>query len=333
MTSWAISLDGSIDPTLAAVTHTLLAWRDVPGDLRRSIEKHLGGHVERGESQHRGFSPALASRLILGSGDRVFVKAIAPDAESGAPGGQALYRHEARVAAHLPSDAPAPRLLDSWEEGGWVVLTFEDVAGRHPALPWDRGELESVLDAMARLSIDFTPSPLTLSPAGVPGGRDWWGELAADMLRLDRLPALDPWIRANIGLLASTATGKVDPGAGSTLVHTDIRADNILITGDRVVFVDWPHAKVGAPWVDLVFFLPSVAMQGGPDPDPVFWHHPTAQGADRGSVRSVLAGLAGFFIHGATEDPPPGMPTLRRFQLAQGVQAVDWIRRMMETEG
>jgi hypothetical protein len=43
----------------------------------------------------------------------------------------------------------------------------------------------------------------------------------------------------------------------------------------------------------------------------------------------VLAALAGFFIHGATEDPPPGLPTLRRFQLVQGVEAVKWLRQMM----
>jgi Phosphotransferase enzyme family len=328
MRSWTIEPDGSIDPTLAAVTPTRLAWTEVPVDLRRSIERRVGGRVVRAESQHRGFSPALASRLTLGNGDRVFVKAIAPDAESGAPGGQALYRQEARVAALLPPDAPAPRLLDGWEERGWMILAFEDVEGRHPTLPWDGDELESVLDAMSRLSSDLTPSPVAVPPAGVPGGRDWWGELAAGVWRLDRLPGLDPWVGANLDRLARTAAGPADPYAGSTLVHTDIRADNILFTEHGVVFVDWPHAKRGAPWIDLVFFLPSVAMQGGPDPESLFWRHPAAGGADWVTVLSVLAGLAGFFIHGATEDPPPGLPTLRQFQLAQGVQAVGWLRRM-----
>ncbi len=329
MRSWAIAPDGSIDPTLTAVTETRLVWEEVPGGLRRSVETHLGGRVGRADSQHRGFSPTLASRLTLRNGDQFFVKAIAPDSQSGAPGGQELYRQEARVAALLPDGAPVPRLVDSWEDEGWVVLAFEDVDGQHPILPWDRGQLGSVLEAMAALASDLTPSPLALPPAGVPGGRNWWGELADDVSRLDRLPALDPWIRTNLGLLASTATGPGGSYAGSTLLHTDIRADNILLTNDRVVFVDWPHARVGAPWVDLVFFLPSVAMQGGPNPDTLFWRHPAARGADPTHVLSALAGLAGFFVHGATEDPPPGLPTLRRFQLAQGAEAVGWLRRMM----
>jgi aminoglycoside phosphotransferase (APT) family kinase protein len=329
MGSFAMATETPFDPELAGFTHTRLEWKQVPPRVRRSIERRLGAPVERSESQRRGFSPALASRLTVGTGDRVFAKAIAPDAESGAPGGQDLYRQEARITALLPDGAPVPRLLDSWEEGGWVVLVFEDVDGRHPALPWDRAELESVLDALSRLSTDLTPSPVPGPPAQVPGGRDWWSELAVDRARLDRIPGLDPWIKANVDLLAATGASSGSPFSGSTLLHTDIRADNVLFVGRRVMFVDWPHARVGAPWIELVFFLPSVAMQGGPDPELLFWRQPSTIDADPSSVLAVLAGLAGFFIHGATEDPPPGLPTLRRFQLAQGIEAVNWLRRMM----
>jgi aminoglycoside phosphotransferase len=317
------------DPALAASTPTRLEWEQVPPGIRGLIERRLGAPVERSESQRRGFSPALASRLTLRNGNRVFVKAISPDAESGAPGGQELYRQEARVAALLPDDAPAPRLLDSWDQGDWVVLAFEDIDGQHPALPWDRGELGSVLDGLSVLSSGLTPSPVPAPPAEVPGGQDWWSQLARDRARLDRIGGLDPWIRANLDVLAATSTSSASSFSGSTLLHSDIRADNILFAGERVVFVDWPHARVGAAWVDLAFFLPSVAMQGGPDPDLLFWPHPSAIGADPDSVRAFLAGLAGFFIHGATEDPPPGLPTLRRFQMAQGIEAVKWLRRMM----
>jgi aminoglycoside phosphotransferase (APT) family kinase protein len=150
--------------------------------------------------------------------------------------------------------------------------------------PWDRRELQTVLDGLSALSHRLTPSPVPAAPAGVPGGRDWWGELAREDSRLERLPGLDPWIRAHTDLLAATSEASGSPFAGHTLLHTDIRADNILFAKDRVVFVDWPHARVGAPWVDLVFFLPSVAMQGGPDPEVLFWRHPSASGADRVST-------------------------------------------------
>jgi aminoglycoside phosphotransferase (APT) family kinase protein len=116
---------------------------------------------------------------------------------------------------------------------------------------------------------------------------------------------------------------------GSTLLHADIRADNILFTTDGVVSVDWPHTRVGAPWIDLLYFLPSVAMQGGPDSHDSFWSHPAAREAVQNEVVGVLAGLAGYFMYGAAQDPPPGLLGLRQLQLAQGVEAVNWLRRMV----
>ena len=55
-------------------------------------------------------------------------------------------------------------------------------------------------------------------------------------------------------------------------------------------------------------------------------------GIQRQDVSSVLAGLAGFMIHGATQPAPPGIPNLRSFQLAQGQQAVRWLRKMTSVE-
>src|SRR5205823_3715912 len=66
---------------------------------------------------------------------------------------------------------------------------------------------------------------------------------------------------------------------GTTLLHADLRADNILLTPSRVFFIDWPWASLGASWVDLLFMLPSVAMQGGPKPWQIFDDHPLGRRA------------------------------------------------------
>ncbi len=70
-------------------------------------------------------------------------------------------------------------------------------------------------------------------------------------------------------------------------------------------------------------------MQGGGDIQAAFWNHPLARTADPMAVRSVLAGVAGFLIHGASQEPPPGLPGLRKFQLAQGIEALAWLRNMV----
>ena len=60
-----------------------MAWSRVPAAVRASIEDHLGSPVASARSQQAGFSPALATRLVLTDERRVFVKAIGPDAQSG----------------------------------------------------------------------------------------------------------------------------------------------------------------------------------------------------------------------------------------------------------
>jgi hypothetical protein len=98
-----------------------------------------------------------------------------------------------------------------------------------------------------------------------------------------------------------------------------------LLTTDRVYVVDWPHACVGAAWVDIVGFAPSVAMQGGPPPEVLLGHHPSCRTTDPDRVTAAVAAVAGFFTHRALQPAPPGLPTVRAFQGAQGEVARRWL--------
>ncbi|HEY5173064.1 MAG TPA: hypothetical protein VIK54_15175 [Acidimicrobiia bacterium] len=111
----------------------------------------------------------------------------------------------------------------------------------------------------------------------------------------------------------------------SPIPSSTIRCDNVLLTSDRVFVVDWPWAAVGAPWLDLVAMLPSVAMQGGPRPDDVWRAHPLNRGVDDERVDSFIAALAGLFVHDSLFPPPPGIPNLRAFQAGQGERAIAWL--------
>ncbi len=79
-----------------------------------------------------------------------------------------MHRREIEIVRALPSEAPVPRLLWSYDEGeeGWVVLAFEDVDGRSPAEPWRSEELDRSLDALAALAELLTPSPLASRAVG-----------------------------------------------------------------------------------------------------------------------------------------------------------------------
>jgi aminoglycoside phosphotransferase (APT) family kinase protein len=303
------------------------AWGELPAALRARVEARLGGEVVAAETQRGGFSPGIAARLRLRDGRRAFVKAVSAAANPDSPG---IHRTEARVAGALPAQVPAPRLLGTFEGDGWVVLLFEDIEGRMPAQPWDPAELARVLAAVGDLAALLTPSPVAAPPVAEKAAEmfsGWRTIAAAHTAGTDDLAGLDPWAVRHLAELAALEAGWADAAAGDTLAHADLRADNLLLTADgRVMVVDWPWACLAAPWFDLLLMLPSVGMRGGPPPAEVFDRHPVAAGADPAGVTAVVAALAGFMLGHARLPAPPGLPTLRPFQHAQGVVALDWLR-------
>jgi aminoglycoside phosphotransferase (APT) family kinase protein len=300
-----------------------LPWEGLPASVRAAVEARLGSPVATAVTRPGGFSPGVAARLELEDGRYAFVKSIGPEPNPDSP---EFHRREARVAAALSPETPAARLLFAFEEEGWVTLAFEYVDGHEPELPWREDELERVLAALTDLAGALTPAPVDAPP--ITEALDelfhGWRVLAAGSPT-----GIDPWAAERLDELAAVEARWVAGAAGSTLLHCDVRADNILLTPDRVVFVDWPHACVGAPWIDLVAFLPSVAMQGGPRPWEVFEAHPLGRDAPPDHVLPVVAALAGFFIERSIQPPPPGLPTLREFQRAQGIETLAWLRRSL----
>jgi aminoglycoside phosphotransferase (APT) family kinase protein len=137
---------------------------------------------------------------------------------------------------------------------------------------------------------------------------------------------LDPWVLRNLDRLADLEKHAPAAGAGETLIHCDIRADNLLIARHRVYVVDWPWARIGAPWIDLVGMAPSVAMQGGPAPER-FMSGLDLGGVSRDALDAVICTIAGYFAVHALDPPPPGIPTVRAFQAAQGREAIAWLRK------
>jgi aminoglycoside phosphotransferase (APT) family kinase protein len=309
-------------------------WEAVPARVRLAVERWLGAPVVEAVSQLGGFSPGAAARLRTADGRRAFVKAIGPAPNPDSP---ALHRREARIAAALPPTVAAPPLLWSYDEGeiGWVALLFADIDGREPAQPWRADELDRVLVALDALGAALTPSPLPVDVAGTASEafarhvRGW--ELLRDQ-QPAALAALDPWAAAHLDALIALEQRSPAAAAGDTLLHFDLRADNILLTDKQVWVVDWPHARNGAAWVDAVLLAPSVAMQGGPSPEQLLARR-AAAGADADAVTAVVAALAGYFTQRGLQPPPPGLPTLRAFQAAQGAVARAWLARRLASAG
>jgi aminoglycoside phosphotransferase (APT) family kinase protein len=300
-------------------------WAGLPAAVRAAVEQACGSPVARAVTQPGGFSPGAAARLSCADGRRFFVKAVSAEANPDTP---KMHRRESRVLAALAPLAeagqiPVPRLHAVIEQPPWIALLLDDVDGVHPELPWQPEQLAQVLAGVDRLAAVLTPPPAEFTAVGLRLGRmlHGWRDLAA----AGGAEGLDPWSARHLaGLAALEATWPVH-SAGRTLLHGDLRAANLLLTGDGVVFVDWPHASTGAAFVDLVLMAPSVAMQGGPDLAGLLAGSQAGREASQNAVTAVLCALAGYFTSIALKPPPPGIPTVRDFQAAQGRIARDWL--------
>ena len=299
-----------------------IKWGDLPGHVQRAVESILGDTVVDAVSQAGGFSPGTADRVRTVHGRRAFVKAVSPAQNAHTPD---MHRREACVTAEMPHWAPVPRLLGCHDDGTWVALVLQDIEGRHPTTPWRTDELRRVLTVLDEFAAKSTPSPLSDAAAAKDtlarnfGG---WRRIA-----IDPPPDLSAWTERHLDELCSLADRAVAVLAGDTLVHTDLRADNILLgTDDTVTVVDWPAACRGPSWLDTVLLLANVQLHGGHDTRRLLTQRAIAHGADRDDLLTVLIALAGYFADYARRPAPPGLPTLRAFQRVQADALLSWFQ-------
>jgi hypothetical protein len=297
----------------AGRTARRLEWPHLPPGVRRLVEERCGSPVVSAASQGGGFTPGFASVLTCEDGSRHFVKAASSAAQRMFA---ASYREEARKLRALPDSAPAPRLLWS-EDGDWVVLGLEYVEATAPARPWRADELDRCLDTLEEVADRLTPVPdgLVLDSfaeelAEWPG---FWDQVRAtrDLPHADEAAALAATFAEVVG--------------GETLVHTDVRDDNVLLTADgRALLCDWNWPVVGADWIDSLITL--VGPRGdGLDVEEVIAGRRLLRDVPPDHVDRVLAVVCGYFLKSADEPVPPTSPYIRDAQRWQGEVVWDWL--------
>jgi hypothetical protein len=312
-----------LTPPTVPTTGVHLPWAEVPETVRHWVAGVGGGTPTSARDLAGGFLPG-ATTVLTCPERAIFVKAVGTDLNPESPD---FHRREAAISAALPTAPQLPTLIDVYDDGDWVALAFEAVVGRPPACPWDAGELGEAVRALEGLHQLLTPSPAASAPpatlrlAPLLGG---WSTLAS---RATTPVGLDEWSGQHLTQLAQLESDWPEAIVGDTLLHCDVRSDNMLVTDRGVVFVDWPHACVGAAVFDVVAWAPSVALEGGPSPGELLDMYPLARAADSDAVTVLVAAFSGFLVSHSLRPPPPGLPTLRAFQAAQGGVALSWLRR------
>lgn len=243
--------------------------------------------------------------LLLSDGVRAFAKEASIDPSP------AWLRDERHVYSCVAGPF-MPRFL-GWEDGERPLLLLEDLSpNAYWPPPWRDGDVDAVLAALAEVAAAPRTGEL---PALVDGGWPGWRDVEREPEPLLGLGLLaSSWLERALPELVAASDRA--PLAGSSLVHCDVRSDNLCLRDGRAILVDWNHARVGNPAFDVAFWLPSLELEGGPPPD-------------RFGVDELAAVVAGFFAARAGLPPPPGAPQVRGFQRAQLEVALPWACRAL----
>jgi hypothetical protein len=92
----------------------------------------------------------------------------------------------------------------------------------------------------------------------------------------------------------------------------------MCLAAGAMKFIDWSEACLSNPRLDLGFWLPSLAYEGGPPPEAILPDAPEVAAWVSGSF-AARAGLPGI----------PDAPFVRRVQREQLSTAPPWVRRML----
>ena len=309
------------------------SWTQLPHAVRRAVGAAAGSPVASADDPPgSGFTGSFAAVVHLADGRSVFAKA----GSGRNPHVLEALAQEATVLAVLPAEVPAPRLVGSVgldpgvaDEHAWRVLVVEVVPGRIPQ-PWTQAAVGAVHGACVQVAAALTPAPPGLDLTSL-------GEnLLADersMNLFDRLASgaaaltwgQPPWVLERVSELA--ALGRAAPSAvqGSTACHGDLRADNVLVDGDRAVLVDWNWLARAAAWTDFVGVLP-LARADGVDVDAWVRRSPLTRDVPADDIDAFLTWVAAYML-GSADDPPwpGGSQLIRTHQRRYARTFLDWL--------
>ncbi|MEU6230107.1 aminoglycoside phosphotransferase [Streptomyces sp. NPDC047042] len=201
-------------------------FADLPDDVQVSVLARTGPLLST-EAVSSGLNSALAARLTSEQGE-VYVKGLPADHP------RVWTQHREAVVSPYVSDV-SPRVRWHLQAGGWDLVAFDALDGRHADYAPGSDDLPLVAATLERLSKLRAPDGVELKDAG-------------HRLREHASAATFPYF------------------TGDALCHTDPNPTNVLVGQGRAWFVDWAWATRGAPWLDAGYWVVWLIAEGGHTP-------------------------------------------------------------------
>ncbi|WP_433339102.1 phosphotransferase [Spirillospora sp. CA-294931] len=223
-------------------------WDELPRETREAIEDRTGP-ISDVQPASAGIHADIASTVHAACGT-TFVKAARKLPDKDGSEVRSL-RREATITPCVPEFAP--RFLWQIEAGGWLVLGFEYVGGRHADYAPGSPDLAVLAKTVHQLQNTACPDVVEMRV------ERRWGAVADDVSTI----------------------------AGDFLLHTDLNPANILLTSDdRAYVVDWGFTSRGAPWVEIGQIIPWLIRAGHTPAEAEEWacRFPTWTAADPAAI-------------------------------------------------
>jgi hypothetical protein len=319
-------------------------WENVPSSLRAKIEACIGEPVRAADIVWGGFGPSATFVLTGESGARYFCKGTHPGQT---PQGHAALLRERYNYEHFPEiEAFGPRYIGGVDDGDWHMAVLDYVPRAQNVPPWVGDLADRTIALVARFHkasperaarkltpvqdlVGFNPFRVTegwVSLAKIPEHQAQFAALFVDE------DAAHLWLTANGEPLAGMEARAETIGGPRSWLHLDIRSDNLVFAADgSVKLVDWPIFAYGPSLLDIAFFLPSLAGEGGPAcaESLRLYEREAGKAFDPEDVALAAVTVAGFFAARAGAPEIPVLPRLRWVQKLQLFPALDWICQVL----
>lgn len=278
-------------------------------ELLLRVEKIIGSKPISWNSINKGYTQAERYVMRFENGTSAFVKV------STEPLTIKWLRDEYKIYSSIKAEF-IPQML-GWEDGEYPILILEDLSTGHWPPPWNSDQVQKVLDVIKRvadLRVDIELPSLKRFEAELQG----WKKIKEDPSAFLGLGLVTPqWLDGALPKLIE-AESKANLN-GDSILHTDIRSDNICFLNDKIYLVDWNWTVRGNVMFDILAWLPSLHAEGGPTPWSFGFNEP-----------ELISALAGFHAFSAYQPPNfKGAEAIRALQLKLLKVYIPWVVKVL----
>jgi len=288
---------------------------NTPKELSERISMVLGVNIsELIPVSGGGYTVARRFIAKADNGKSFFVK-LAADQDT-----TTWLREENLVYSKLKADF-LPEFIAFDESADFPMLILEDLSAGSWKHDWTPENIQRVITAIEKIGE-------TKPPAELPSLEDFrhifscWQKVQQNPQPFLSLGLCsEEWLMKNLPLFISVEkTIKLE---ADKLVHLDMRSDNICFKGDKTYIVDWNWARRGNPKLDLLLWLPTLHVEGGPAP----WEY-IIEDVD------LITGLTGNYAFSAVQPPPKQKQgkALRELQLKVLKSVFPWMCKALKIE-